>query len=43
MLFYAASCQAHYYSQDYQLLQLASECFMRKNVDLSILKRQSGF
>ena len=40
---YAASRQAHYYSRDYQLLQLASESFMRKNVDLSILKRKSGF
>ena len=42
-IFYAASRQAHYYSRDCQLLQLASERFMRKNVDLSILKRQSGF
>ena len=40
---YAALRQGHYYPWDYQPLQLASERFMRNNMDLNVLEETKRF
>ena len=40
---FAAMCQGHYYPWDFQLLQLASERYMRNHMDFNILEETKRF